>query len=540
MPARLWRGEEGRVRSLIAPDMRSLVDARSAQPGIFLRCYSGGRRQAEWSFATFAAAARGFARRLADIHGVRAGDRVLVATGNTDATCVAYAALWSMGAISVLVNPAELDDFAGFVAEDCQPVLLLTARVPGGSGDGLGCPKLLVDDAVLADAASGGQGSAWPDGPAPDADTPALIVYTSGTTGRSKGVVLDHGNLLINAEATRRMHAMDAGHVHMGVLPLFHVNAMNFSFLSTLYAGSRLVLNRAFFLPEFWSVIEREGAQVASLVPLIIQQLLDDRRTIGAGQVPASLRYVTSAAAPLSSHQLRGFMDRYGLRVMQSYGLSETVNFSLITPPDLDDTTYARIMLDEDRPASGTPVFGNEVDAMDAEGGLLGPRREGELVVRGWNVMQGYWQAPEANAYAFRSGRFHTGDLGWWQEVDGRRFVYVTGRLKETVKRRGESVSLLEIDEVLQAEGEYGVAAVGFENRFAGEEIGLFAEGDADADRAERLLEICARRLPPGRRPRVVAFGPAISRTSTGKIQRARMSESFAEHRETNFDAIRR
>jgi len=535
-PARLWKGDADRVVALRHPTMRALVEACAGRDDPYLVCYSGGRKLATWSFRDFAAATRGMALWLHDLHRVRPGDRVMVATGNTDLTCVAYAALWSLGAISVLVNPAELDDFALSIAEDCAPSLLLTAAIPGGSGDALPCARMRLEPAMLEAWMRAGAVADWPEGPAPTPETPALIVYTSGTTGRSKGVVLDHGNLLINAEATRQAHAMDADHVHMGVLPLFHVNAMNFSFLSTLYAGSRLVLNRQFYLPEFWSIIAAEGAAVASLVPLLIQQLIDDPRALDRNAVPTCLRYVTSAAAPLSSLQLGRFRDRYGLRVQQSYGLSETVNFSLITPPDLDEATYRAVMLTEDRPASGAPVFGNDVDVVDDTGNLLGARAQGEIVVQGWNVMQGYWNAEPANAYAFRSGRFHTGDLGWWQEIGGRRFVYVTGRLKETIKRRGESVSLLEIDEVLQAAGEMGVAAVGFENRYAGEEIGLFVEGAEDPERAERLLTLCAGAMPASRRPRVVAFGPEISRTSTGKIQRGRMAAAFEAFAETDFD----
>ena len=417
--ARRYDGTEAFERHLLFPSFRAALGARRGDESIYLRAYSGGRRQADWKFADYERRVRAFARRLAVEFDVAPGDRILVGLANSGQALVVYGALLALGAVPVPVNPAEKAEFLDFVATDCAAVgiahdALLSAPIP----ERLNFSIEITDDlAAVAD-----DGWAWDGLAEPALADPALIIYTSGTTGRSKGVVLDHGNLLINVEATRRLHDMAPGHVHMTVLPLFHVNAFCFSFLTPLYSGARLVLNRGFFLPDFWRIAETEGVNVVSAVPPVVRHLIDDRRDLGAEAVPASLRYFVSAAAPLSADDVARFRTRYGLRIAQAYGLSETVNFSLTVPPGVDDATYDAVMGATPRPSAGTAVFGNEVEIMGEDGNLLGEGAEGEIVIRGWNVMQGYHANPEGNAAAFAGGWFHTGDKGMWRTAGGCAF----------------------------------------------------------------------------------------------------------------------
>jgi len=526
--ARTYKGEADYGAHLTHDNFRELIDARNGG-ALFCAHYSGARKIRDWSFAAFSNAARSLAHRLSDEFNVQPGDRVMVALGNRDAAIIAYAALWGMGATAVLINPAELGDFGVFVSETSGAWgVILAPNQSEHAPDGLF--TLELDGKELVDTTA----PDWPHA-APARETPAVLIYTSGTTGRCKGVVLDQGNLLINAEATRRLHQLEPGAAHMCVLPMFHVNAMDFSFVTSLYAECKLVLNRSFYPSAFWDIARAENAEIVSMAPAAIRRLTEDKREIGKDVVPDSLRYVTSASAPLSRELLRIFMDRFGVPIHQAYGLSETVNFSLAIPGDIPDAAYRAALLDAERPSAGQAVFGNEITVTDDAGDPLPEGETGEVRIRGWNVMRGYDCAPEANADAFADGWFRTGDRGYWRDLEGRRFYFLAGRLKEIVKRHGQTISLLDIDEALGREGWRDVVAVGFPNTHAEEEIGLFVLGEESEAARQSLTSAFESALPSKRRPSVIVFGDAIPQTSTGKIQRRALIPKFEAYAESRL-----
>lgn len=443
--------------------------------------------------------------------------------GNSDLLCLAYAALWSMGATAVPLDPSEPWESMEEMRHDCKAMGVLTDKDEGASGDDFF--RFHLDETVFNNS----QITDYESGQASDL---ALIIYTSGTTGRPKGVMLTQEKLLINAEAVRRLHGMDGEHVHLCILPLFHVNALNFSFLGTLYSGTRLILNRSFHLPDFWRIVAKERPDVVSAVPTILHMLVTDRRNITAKDVPDSLKYFTSAAAPLSKDLAQAFVKRFCVRVNQGYGLSEAVNFSLTVPPDLQDDEYKEIFLNQPFLPAGCPVWANEVAVFAADGHELPDLQMGEVAIRGPHVMLGYLNNESETKATFRNGWLMTGDTGFFKIYKGRRFFFLQGRKKELIIRKGEKISPARLDEILyhplKSLGVDEYATVGFPNSLSGEEIGLtIALRKETSVGKEYILEVCRDVLGYAHSPKDVIFIKKIQRTSTGKVQRNKFKCHF-------------
>lgn len=330
---------------------------------------------------------------------------------------------------------------------------------------------------------------------------------------------------MVNAEALRRVHSLTPSTVTLCVLPLYHANAFGFSFVTTLYAGSRLVLSGQF--PQNIShIINDEKIEIVSLVPELIKLSL--HMSLRKDTLP-SLRYIMSAAAPLTVDLARTFHDRTGIRIQQGWGLSECTNFAATLPTNLSDTNYAIAMHSFPQPSIGSALYGNGIDVIDEHGASLGEEVEGELIVRGGNVMLGYWARPQHTEEALGRGYLRTGDLGVWRYVSGERMYFVTGRVKEVIIRCGDKVSPAAVEAALGTFARtYELMVVGFANSHVGEEIGLYVQGD---DCPTLRLAVLAALQPLGElsRPRAVVIGDhSIPRTSTGKPQRSRLKPLFS------------
>jgi long-chain acyl-CoA synthetase len=452
---------------------------------------------------------------------------------NSPLTLVAYAAILALGATIVPANPAEKGEFFEGIALDCGAVGMITserAKAAPPSSMRLG---LVMTDEVLQPSSPA---TKLDDIPPPQPATLATIIYTSGTTGRSKGVLLTQGNWLINAEALRRLHRMESESVHMCVLPLFHVNAFGFSFVATLIASARLILNRTFYGPSFWTIAGQERVQVASVAPAIVRILVEQRHApITARDLP-DFRYLVSAAAALPGDLLRAFLDKFQLRIFQGYGVSEATNFNLTCDPRLSAAEYEQIMFEKGRPSAGAALFGHEVALMEADGRLLGDDEEGEIVIRGWSVGQGYFAASDLNSALFSQGWLHTGDTAKSASFGGVRYFYITGRLKEMIKRSGEVIAPIDMEEQLRRlPGLEDCVVVGFENDASGEEVGLFVVPNAATRTPDEILAACLSCFPAYRAPKVVVIGESIPVTSTGKIKRRQLASAFAEFKSVRY-----
>jgi long-chain acyl-CoA synthetase len=313
------------------------------------------------------------------------------------------------------------------------------------------------------------------------------------------------------------------------------VNAFGFSFIACLYAGAELILNRGLYPLGYWQIVRAEGVTLLSCVPSVLQTLTQMLRRPLADP-PATVRYATCGAAPLSQRLVRDFMAKTGFRVIQVYGMSEATNFDLTVETDLSDAEYEAIMFGHDRTSAGTPTFGMELDILRPDGRPAAEEESGEVVMRGWAVALGYHNFPDGTAEVFRPDWLHSGDVGRYRWFRGKKYFFLEGRLKEIAKRYSESISLIDIDQRLVEEPGFEQAvAVAFPNRAAGEEIGLYlvpGEATPDDEAAMRQLK---RIFPEHRRPKVILRGAAVPKTSTGKIKRASLSPLFAAYEDTVF-----
>ncbi len=480
--------------------------------------------------------------------GVGRGDRVATLAHNHPDTVLQYVAAWAVGACIVPLNAGEDAGRIAYVLKHSRAKLLFTRAEYLDRVEPLraGLPDLRdvvlagdrrrgythVDDASLAPAVAAA---------VPVADDEALIVYTSGTTGHPKGVVLTHGNLLVDARQIAAWHALGPDDRLMCVLPIHHVNGIVVTLVTPLACGGTVVLCRKFRTGSFFPLLARERVQVVSVVPTLLAFLLQgaDKGTVATGGLDLSgFRHLICGAGPLTCDLALRFESRFGLRIVHGYGLSETTCYACFLPVDLPTDEHRAWLGDHGFPSIGTPLPANEMAIHDPAGVARPAGERGEIVIRGSTVMAGYHDADEANRQAFAHGWFRSGDEGFWLPGrDGRPYFFITGRLKELIIRGGVNVSPLEVDEVLMsAPGVKAGLAVGFAHDVYGEEVGAYVvplpgtRPDAGA-----VLDFCRGALPRHKCPKVVVFGDELPVTSTGKYRRHQLKPLFEAWRGTDF-----
>jgi len=288
--------------------------------------------------------------------------------------------------------------------------------------------RFVAESAPLADS-----GRAGPD--------LACLFYTGGTTGEAKGVMLSHGNIMANSVNLIAALGMDESTVHLHCGPFFHVAAAVRLFSVTQVGGTHVILPR--FEPrETLETIARARVTVATFVPTMLRAILDERNF--AAHDLSSLRYITYGAAPMPEALLREAMGRLsGVRFVQSYGMTETSPIATILGWQehlLDGKSGSRLR------SAGRPALLCEVRIVDAEDRMRQTGEIGEIVIRGPNVMQGYWRRPEPSAQALRGGWMHSGDIGY---LDGNGYLYVVDRIKDVIISGGENVYSEEVENAL-------------------------------------------------------------------------------------------
>jgi long-chain acyl-CoA synthetase len=352
--------------------------------------------------------------------------------------------------------------------------------------------------------------------PAPvevDSDDLALLQYTSGTTGRPKGAMLSHANLLANQEQMEQTRlSVEEGDVVLSALPLFHIYALNVGMAFTLCKGATLLLVERFDPQQTLAEIARHRASVIiGAPPMYIAWInLPDIETYDL----ASVRFAVSGAAPLPARVLERFRDEVGISIWEGYGLTET-------SPLL--TTVA--MGDELKPGSvGRPVPGVEIRLLDEKGESVGRGDPGEVVVRGPNVFAGYWHQPEATAEVLDSdGWFHTGDIGI--AMDGN--LYLVDRKKDLIIVSGFNVYPREVEEVLYRHPKVAEAAViGVPHPYTGEAVkAVVVLKEGEESTAEEIIEFCRRHLARFKNPEVVEFAGSLPMLPSGKVKRRELRE---------------
>lgn len=464
-----------------------------------------------------------FARALLN-WGVKEGDRIALFLGNEPEFVVAYLGAHLAGGIVVLVNTQYRQVELSHIMTDAGVRLCVT--------DGAGAQELLRltlpdlealvivgepserrDQAIPCFAFTqfvdkSGERAAKPLG-MPAGDAPAVIGYTSGTTGRAKGALLLHRNLAANVAAvTTAWRWSDADRLLL-TLPLFHTHGLMVGLHGTLFTGASVVLRRKFDAADVMAML-REDASITLFfgVPTMYARLLTEAERQG---VPEHLlRLFVSGSAPLSTQTFVEFERLFGQRILERYGMTET-GMNLTNPYE-----------GERRPGTvGGPFPGQEARVVEASSRQPLPAGViGEIEVRGPNVFSGYWNRPDATAEAFDAdGWFKTGDLGWVSD-DG--WYTITGRARELIISGGYNIYPREVEEVLAAHPSVAeVAVVGAPESDLGEQVvAVVVPREGAAPKPDELIAFCRERLASYKKPRQVVFVDGLPRNALGKVQK--------------------
>jgi len=342
----------------------------------------------------------------------------------------------------------------------------------------------------------------------------ALLMYTSGTTGVPKGVMLTQANLVANARSISAEHALGPQDRVLGVLPLYHINAFAVTMLAPLAHGGSVAVAPRFSAARFWSQAFDAHCTWINVVPTIISFLLEGE--VPQAEVLARIRFCRSASAALPPEHLLAFERKFGIGIVETMGLTECVAPCFSNPLEPAQRKLGSV---------GRPS-GCEARVIDTACMTLPDGQRGEIAIRGPNVMRGYYKNESATTAAFTpDGWLRTGDLGH-RDSDG--FFYVTGRLKELIIKGGENIAPREIDEALLAHpAVLDAAAVGVPDRHYGQEIlaaVVLREGMACTD--DELREFCLQRLGRYKTPKIIRFVGELPRGPSGKVQRLKLLDS--------------
>lgn len=496
-----------------------LLESRArATPGkVFLFSEADGR---EFSYAEFDEAVNRTARMLAD-YGVERGEVVSLLLPNSAEYLIAYFACFKLGALAGPVNSLLKPQEMAYVINhsEAKAMLAHSEFLPKIEEVRDELPALVsvieFDDERKATAAF-----VAAELPTPDIrkDDEAIIIYTSGTTGKPKGCLLTHGNLLANARQITGWLKFTQHDRLLIVMPLFHVNAVMVATLAPLYAHGSTVVTPKFSVSRFWQLVSdyevTSFGSVATMLSLLANTYPDG---IPAGLKTGQLRFALCGSAPVPAEVLRRFEETFECLVIEGYGMSESTCRSTFNPPD-----------ERRRPGScGLPI-GNEMKIVDDTGAEVADGQLGEVVLRGENILKGYFKNEAATTEAFRGGWFHTNDIGY-KDADG--FYYIVDRKSDMIIRGGENIYPREIDEILYGHPAVAAAAtVGVPDALYGEEVAAFVVLKEGASATEgELINFCREQLAAFKCPKAVRFVADIPKGPTGKLLKRELVKRYAE-----------
>src|SRR3989344_4781246 len=393
--------------------------------------------------------------------GLRTGDRIALELGNCSDLLILSWAAWSMGIVTVPLDTkrdtAELREFKIRTSE---------------------AKHVFGQEKRPSDA----EKVSW----MPDLSHEALILFTSGTTAHPKGAQLTLQNLAVNAQGIIDWLHIGEDDRFLVELPLHHINSTTFC-LASLIAGASIALPPRYSASRFWGQAAHSGATLTSVVPSIIFDQLGRQKEFGSVKDRLKLNRIQLGSAPVVVSDALEFMREFSIPLYQGYGQTETALRVAGVPMDLPANIYEKLVGEN---SIGTPMKWAQVETADTEGHILVEKQEGELIVKGPAVMQGY----VGDEPAFRGEYFLTGDIGYWKEIEGRRFFFLLGRSKEIIIKGGVNISPVAVENALKKINSdiAQVYAVGVPDRRYGEEIGavIVWRSGADVKSAPRKLKL--------------------------------------------------
>ncbi|NYZ17265.1 malonyl-CoA synthase [Azospirillum sp. RWY-5-1] len=473
-----------------------------------------------WSYADLDAATGRYARLLADL-GVRKGDRVAVQVEKSPESIVLYLATVRAGGVYLPLNPAYTRAEVEYFLTDAEPRVFVcrpeTAETLAPVASAAGVAALLTlgthGDGTLPERAAAGDPAfdTVPAGP----DDLAAILYTSGTTGRSKGAMLSHRNLSSNALTLHAYWGFRPDDVLLHALPIFHTHGLFVATNCVLLNGGAMIFLAKFDADAMLRHLPR--ATVVMGVPTFYTRLLAHPGL--TREATAHVRLFVSGSAPLLADTHREFSARTGQAILERYGMTET---GMLTSNPLDGERIPGTV--------GFPLPEVELRVTGEGGAVLGTDEVGTIEVRGPNVFSGYWRMPEKTKQEIREGGwFITGDVG---KVDGRGYVHIVGRAKDLIISGGFNVYPKEVETVIDAiPGVSESAVVGLPHPDFGEAVAAVVQRRAgsDAPAEADVVAACKEQLANFKVPKRVFFVDELPRNSMGKVQKNLLRDRHAD-----------
>jgi long-chain acyl-CoA synthetase len=489
-----------------------------------------------------------FAEALSEL-GVERGDRVALYLQNVPQFVIALLAIWKLGAIAVPCNPMLRERELGDQLRDCGATVLVTLEslyrdivVNIGETDvrhvvttseldllDQGPPQVLAgsvrghpaDTSDMLELITAHDG-ANPEPPELGSDDPAILTYTSGTTGPPKGAINTHGNLVFVSEVYRDALNVGGNDVILGIAPLFHITGITAHIGLGLSVPAPIVLAYRFDAAETCRLIERHRATIT--VATITAYLAIGRDDAIKRHDISSLHKAYSGGAPIPPAVVEDLRRRTGIAIRSVYGLTETTGPTHVTPldrqPPVDPSSGAF--------AAGMPVVNTTVRILGDDGEPVAAMELGEVALTGPQVVPGYWNKPEETAHAIRDGELRTGDIG---KVDEEGWLFVVDRKKDLIVAGGYKVWPTEVEGVLfEHPAVHEAAVVGAPDEYRGETVQAFVSlKPGHSAEAAELVAFCRERMAAYKYPRIVEILEELPKTASGKILRRKLRERAAD-----------
>ena len=458
---------------------------------------------------------------LASRCGVCPGDRIAMYLANGPELIAYYLAGLRLGAIVVPMNVLYRDRELTHLLEDAEPRILLCDADRFAAFAHLRPHFPFIEEVIVSGESGPRDAVKFSDltnesasRPAPAVtiheSDPALMLYTSGTTGRSKGAVLTHGNLVSNILALLECWQWTEQDRFLLTLPMFHIHGLCNGLHGALASGCTTYLCSRFHAGQVIDTLEKEQCTLFFGVPTMYERLL--RETDSADSVPANMRLYVSGSAPLSSDTFSRFRDRFGHEILERYGMSET---AMITSNSFEGPRV--------QGSVGKPLPGVQIRIAGDDGALVADMQTGEIQVRGPNVMKEYWKQPRLTKESFEDGWFRTGDLGR-TDADGN--LVICGRLKELIICNGYNVYPQEIIQYLTEHPDIEEAAViGVPDLVKGEIPKAYVVASSPDLTEEAIKDYCRKQLARFKIPERVVFLEQLPRNVMGKLQLNQLPE---------------